>query len=45
MCLSQAANSIGLKETPPYEVNLGDQYEWVRKTQVDFLFFSSVSQL
>lgn len=33
MCLSQAANSIGLKETPPYEVNLGDQYEWVRKTQ------------
>ncbi|KAJ6979880.1 hypothetical protein NC653_027884 [Populus alba x Populus x berolinensis] len=33
MCLSQAANSIGLKETPPFEVNLGDQYEWVRKTQ------------
>lgn len=36
MCLSQAANSIGLKETPPYEVNLGDQYEWVRKTQESF---------
>ncbi|KAL9383346.1 hypothetical protein Peur_023669 [Populus x canadensis] len=36
ICLSQAANSIGLKETPPYEVNLGDQYEWVRKTQESF---------
>ncbi|KAJ6894249.1 ribosomal protein L11 methyltransferase [Populus alba x Populus x berolinensis] len=36
MCLSQAANSIGLKETPPFEVNPGDQYEWVRKTQESF---------
>ncbi|KAJ6724505.1 ELECTRON TRANSFER FLAVOPROTEIN BETA SUBUNIT LYSINE METHYLTRANSFERASE [Salix viminalis] len=36
MCLSQAANSIGLKETPPYEIHLGDQDDWVRKTQESF---------
>ncbi|KAJ6728117.1 ELECTRON TRANSFER FLAVOPROTEIN BETA SUBUNIT LYSINE METHYLTRANSFERASE [Salix koriyanagi] len=36
MCLSQAANSIGLKETPPYEIHLGDQGDWVRKTQESF---------
>ncbi|KAF9672776.1 hypothetical protein SADUNF_Sadunf11G0079400 [Salix dunnii] len=36
MCLSQAANSIGLKETPPYEIHLGNQDDWVRKTQESF---------
>lgn len=34
--LSQAADSIGLKEIPAYEVKMGKQCDWIRKTQVDF---------
>ncbi|XP_065862032.1 uncharacterized protein [Euphorbia lathyris] len=33
MCLAQAADSIGLKKIPAYEVKIGEQYDWVRKTQ------------
>ncbi|CAK7327759.1 unnamed protein product [Dovyalis caffra] len=36
VCISQAADSIGLKEIPTYEVKSGDQYDWVRKTQESF---------
>lgn len=38
LCISHAANSIGLKEIPHYEVKMGEQYDWIKKTQVDFLF-------
>ncbi|KAG8637161.1 ribosomal protein L11 methyltransferase isoform X2 [Manihot esculenta] len=31
--LSQAADSIGLKEIPAYEVKMGKQCDWIRKTQ------------
>lgn len=34
--ISRASNSIGLKETPSYEVKLGEQYDWIRKTQESF---------
>lgn len=37
MCISHAANSIGLKEIPQYEVTMGEQYDWIKKTQVDIL--------
>eukprot|EP00257_Ricinus_communis_P023228 XP_015583151.1 uncharacterized protein LOC8281304 [Ricinus communis] len=36
-CLSQAADSVGLKKIPKYEVKMGEQYDWVRKTQESFL--------
>ncbi|KAL7216769.1 hypothetical protein ACSBR1_028658 [Camellia fascicularis] len=35
-CISQAANSIGLKETPSYKVIQGDQSDWIMKTQESF---------
>jgi hypothetical protein len=38
VCISHAANSIGLNEIPHYEVKMGDQYGWIKKTQVDLLF-------
>ncbi|KAL5565284.1 hypothetical protein UlMin_028448 [Ulmus minor] len=36
MCISHAADSIGLKQIPKYEVKLGDQYDWIKKTQESF---------
>lgn len=33
-CISHAADSIGLKELPCYEVRVGEQYDWIKKTQV-----------
>lgn len=35
VCISQAADSIGLKEIPRYEVQMVEQYNWLQKTQVD----------
>ncbi|XP_050219995.1 uncharacterized protein LOC126670336 [Mercurialis annua] len=35
-CVSQAADSIGLKEIPNYEIKKGEQYDWVRKSQESF---------
>lgn len=34
MCISQAADSIGLKEIPKFKVELGDEQDWVTKNQV-----------
>ncbi|XP_062090598.1 uncharacterized protein LOC133796914 [Humulus lupulus] len=34
--ISHAADSIGLKEIPNYEVRVGEQYDWIRKTQESF---------
>ncbi|KAF4346378.1 hypothetical protein G4B88_015104 [Cannabis sativa] len=34
--ISHAADSIGLKELPIYEVRVGEQYDWIRKTQESF---------
>lgn len=39
-CILHAADSIGLKDIPNYEVKKGEQYDWIRKTQVNFLFLS-----
>ncbi|CAN7039113.1 hypothetical protein IGI04_005631 [Brassica rapa subsp. trilocularis] len=36
MCISQAANSIGLKEIPKFKVELGDEQDWVTKNQESF---------
>ncbi|CAH8360293.1 unnamed protein product [Eruca vesicaria subsp. sativa] len=33
MCISQAANSIGLKEIPKFNVELGDEQDWITKNQ------------
>lgn len=33
-CISLAANSIGLTTLPSYLVEKGEQYEWIKKTQV-----------
>ncbi|KAJ0246236.1 Ribosomal protein L11 methyltransferase-like protein [Hirschfeldia incana] len=33
MCISQAANSIGLKEIPKFKVELGDEQDWLTKNQ------------
>lgn len=33
-CIFHAADSIGLKDVPNYEVKKGEQYDWIRKTQV-----------
>ncbi|KAJ4726351.1 Ribosomal protein L11 methyltransferase [Melia azedarach] len=35
-CISNAANSIGLKEIPHYEVKTGEQWDWIKKTQESF---------
>ena len=37
LSISHAADSIGLKEIPKYEVRVGEQYDWIKKTQVDLL--------
>ena len=36
VCISHAADSIGLKELPSYEVRMGEQYDWIKNTQVEF---------
>lgn len=36
-CISWAVDSIGLKELPSYEVKIGDQCNWIQKTQVHLL--------
>ncbi|KAL4619708.1 hypothetical protein ACB092_06G099500 [Castanea dentata] len=36
LCILHAANSIGLKEIPHYEVKMGEQYDWIKKTQESF---------
>ncbi|EFH40551.1 hypothetical protein ARALYDRAFT_495472 [Arabidopsis lyrata subsp. lyrata] len=33
MCISQAANSIGLKEIPKFKVEIGDEQDWITKNQ------------
>ncbi|ESQ43097.1 hypothetical protein EUTSA_v10015851mg [Eutrema salsugineum] len=33
MCISQAANSIGLKEIPKFKVEMGDELDWITKNQ------------
>ena len=35
-CISYAADSVGLKELPFYEVTIGDQHDWLKKSQVFF---------
>ncbi|XP_050370942.1 uncharacterized protein LOC126788951 [Argentina anserina] len=35
-CISHAAGSISLNEIPPYEVTIGEQYDWIKKTQESF---------
>ncbi|XP_004293020.1 PREDICTED: ribosomal protein L11 methyltransferase-like [Fragaria vesca subsp. vesca] len=35
-CISHAADSISLKEIPRYEVTIGEQYDWIKKTQESF---------
>ncbi|KAM5586103.1 hypothetical protein ABKV19_005144 [Rosa sericea] len=35
-CISCAADSISLKEIPSYEVTIGEQYDWIKKTQESF---------
>lgn len=35
-CILNAANSIGLKEIPHYEVKMGEQCDWIKKTQESF---------
>ncbi|KAM7250161.1 hypothetical protein ACFE04_022044 [Oxalis oulophora] len=35
-CISQAAHSIGLKETPRYEANVYEKYDWIKKYQESF---------
>ncbi|PON81838.1 S-adenosyl-L-methionine-dependent methyltransferase [Trema orientale] len=34
--ISHAADSIGLKEIPKYEVRVGEQYDWIKKNQESF---------
>ncbi|KAK8493151.1 hypothetical protein V6N13_121596 [Hibiscus sabdariffa] len=36
VCISQAADSVGLKEKPSYEVETGEHYDWIKKTQESF---------
>ncbi|CAA7049095.1 unnamed protein product [Microthlaspi erraticum] len=36
MCISQAANSIGLKEIPNFQVEMGDEIDWIAKNQESF---------
>ncbi|KAH9802542.1 hypothetical protein KPL71_001433 [Citrus sinensis] len=35
-CILNTANSIGSKETPRYEVKMGEQCNWIKKTQESF---------
>ncbi|KGN55110.1 uncharacterized protein LOC101205828 isoform X1 [Cucumis sativus] len=35
-CISYAADSVGLKESPFYEVTIDDQYDWLKKSQESF---------
>lgn len=35
-CISYAADSVGLKEIPLYEVTIGEQHDWLKKSQVSF---------
>ncbi|KAL5736386.1 hypothetical protein ACOSQ2_031174 [Xanthoceras sorbifolium] len=35
-CISQAADSIGLKEIPTYEVKMGEHCDWIKETQESF---------
>ncbi|XAR56522.1 hypothetical protein NMG60_11037046 [Bertholletia excelsa] len=35
-CISHAADSIGLKETPIYKVTKGDHSDWIKKSQEAF---------
>lgn len=42
-CISYAANSIGLNERPSYKVIKGDQFDWIKKTQVKLLLFYCVT--
>lgn len=34
MCISLAADSIGLKEMPKFKVEMGDEHDWITKNQV-----------
>ncbi|KAF8102859.1 hypothetical protein N665_0191s0010 [Sinapis alba] len=36
MCISQAANSIGLKEIPKFKVEMGVEQDWITKNQESF---------
>lgn len=36
-CILHAVDSIGLKDIPSYEVKMGEQYDWIKKTQVTLL--------
>ncbi|KAK9265768.1 hypothetical protein L1049_003386 [Liquidambar formosana] len=36
VCISHAADSIGLKEIPSYKVKMGEQHDWLKKTQESF---------
>lgn len=35
-CISQAADSIGLREMPSYEVEMHDHTDWIKQTQESF---------
>ncbi|XWS28030.1 hypothetical protein CRYUN_Cryun25bG0031100 [Craigia yunnanensis] len=35
VCISQAADFVGLKEIPRYEVKTGELCDWIKKTQID----------
>ncbi|XP_038898447.1 ribosomal protein L11 methyltransferase isoform X2 [Benincasa hispida] len=35
-CISYAADSVGLKELPLYEVTIGEQDDWLKKSQESF---------
>ncbi|XVF04264.1 hypothetical protein REPUB_Repub05bG0067700 [Reevesia pubescens] len=36
VCISKAADSLGLTEMPSYEVKTGEQCDWIKKTQESF---------
>ncbi|KAE8691869.1 hypothetical protein F3Y22_tig00110865pilonHSYRG00212 [Hibiscus syriacus] len=36
VCISQAIDSVGLKEIPSYEVKTGEHCDWIKKTQESF---------
>ncbi|GMI63637.1 protein methyltransferase A [Hibiscus trionum] len=36
VCISQAADSVGLQEIPSYDVETGEHYDWIKKTQESF---------
>lgn len=37
--ISHAADSIGLKEIPRYEVKIDDEEDWMKRSQVNLCFF------